>query len=931
MPPVVSLCLAALITTAVRACPLLRTTTLAFRRSYSDANTWVATVLLSEWQAGVVVTVAFPEEGSFAESHVTKAAYAELVHDDPPIASFRLQQERPPKSGSGYTLFIEGSGGCWGAANDMAAANDCELPLVTCDLAPRPGPPPNPPPSPPPSPLQPLQVGAPRVVKACGGSVDLAWDPPPFAASSSAALLQYKVSAQQVGAGVPAKELVVTGETLSTVGDLSPGAVYSFTVAVRHSAAGGQWQGGPPLEMALPSDLVDLSKLAITPGTSDQSCDTLELTVPNLPADPYECHTNDFLSIEWRIARASDSWQPVLDHIGTGDLTNNLLVVDKLDPYEAFEFRALLHHVPPGGGSGQIISGPSTGALMVGLLRNELLNAPTATATSSASVDIVLPHISHCRSKLHQLIWYATDADADDEGEGDWQLLPEAGVVRDGRHVYANTVRCVSGCRFRWSTEDVEGWEEASQVSNLVKSPQAYALDQPNQRLELRLGALAPDGAEATTTNEWKQRFGEDLSTALSLPRSSVDVVEVRAAGEYVMFDVPRSAATPKTPTPAAALAALMKQPACSTNLALDQPGRCSSSCGNGTSPAHVNDGDLRQYAPHVWQACPTDRGPWWSVQLPQSMRRPYVRILVGDCCAQSFRRTIDVRIGAESGQGATKCASLVVDDGSAVGAFCEGEGDWLTISAPGSFALAEVQVCEAAQVNPLLRQPMTSTVDTSAGLVEVNSAGTQTAQLVPILLALLEPGRNAAWRSKASGGGRLTMVLIVVALGTGAVALLVIVIYGLLRGLSRRSFARVSKHDGPDTPMTRDEDEMLDDDDDDIEDQHRQFVGSGSVPVTFEWTDGTTMSARVHLDGITGMDEVFSAVKTAAKKALGGHPPENFSLQYQDLESNQFEEAWFDPILGEGSEVKDVARAKQWRVLILGESVEISSSAMSL
>ena len=176
-----------------------------------------------------------------------------------------------------------------------------------------------------------------------------------------------------------------------------------------------------------------------------------------------------------------------------------------------------------------------------------------------------------------------------------------------------------------------------------------------------------------------------------------------------------------------------------------------------------------------------------------------------------------------------------------------------------------------------------------------------------------------------------MTMVLIVVALGTGAVALLVIVIYGLLRGLSRRSFARVSKHDGPDTPMTRDEDEMLDDDDDDIEDQHRQFVGSGSVPVTFEWTDGTTMSARVHLDGVTGMDEVFSAVKTAAKKALGGHPPENFSLQYQDLESNQFEEAWFDPILGEGSEVKDVARAKQWRVLILGESVEISSSAMSL
>ena len=146
MPPVVSLCLATLLTAAVHGCPLLRSTTLALRRSFDDNNQWVATVSLSEWQAGVVVTVAFPEEGHFQDNHVATAAYAEILRDDPPVASLRLKREAPQKSGSAYTLFIEGSGGCWGAASDTAAANDCEAPLVTCDLAPRPGPPPAAPP-----------------------------------------------------------------------------------------------------------------------------------------------------------------------------------------------------------------------------------------------------------------------------------------------------------------------------------------------------------------------------------------------------------------------------------------------------------------------------------------------------------------------------------------------------------------------------------------------------------------------------------------------------------------------------------------------------------------------------------------------------------------------------------------------------------------
>ena len=105
---------------------------------------------------------------------------------------------------------------------------------------------------------------------------------------------------------------------------------------------------------------------------------------------------------------------------------------------------------------------------------------------------------------------------------------------------------------------------------------------------------------------------------------------------------------------------------------------------------AFTADLDLkRPSAPHVWQACDNDHAPWWAVQLPQSITHPFVRVLTGDCCASTFGRSVDVHIGSESGPGAAaKCATLTVGDGSAVGAHCQGEGDWVTIAAHAAFCL---------------------------------------------------------------------------------------------------------------------------------------------------------------------------------------------------------------------------------------------------
>ena len=53
--------------------------------------------------------------------------------------------------------------------------------------------------------------------------------------------------------------------------------------------------------------------------------------------------------------------------------------------------------------------------------------------------------------------------------------------------------------------------------------------------------------------------------------------------------------------------------------------------------------------------------------------------------------------------------------------------------------------------------------------------------------------------------------------------------------------------------------------------------------------------------------------------KVQDGRKVEHFSLQYMN-QSRQFEEAWHDPVLREGSDLRTVAQARQWRVLILGE-----------
>ena len=64
--------------------------------------------------------------------------------------------------------------------------------------------------------------------------------------------------------------------------------------------------------------------------------------------------------------------------------------------------------------------------------------------------------------------------------------------------------------------------------------------------------------------------------------------------------------------------------------------------------------------------------------------------------------------------------------------------------------------------------------------------------------------------------------------------------------------------------------------------------------------------------------------------KVQDGRKVEHFSLQYMN-QSRQFEEAWHDPVLRDGSDLRNVAQARQWRVLILGEDESRLSPSPSI
>ena len=942
---------------------------------YQKDRKWTADVAL-RWEQGALIKMTFD-----TDTQVISAGYAAIMQDGPRQAIIKLGY-RTGDSLDETRLVLEGKSGCWGSNEDV-----CSPVVVSCERASVPLPPPRPPPNPPPSPPAPpppfpprpppppppppstppllptVHAGVPRVIGTECNTVKLVWDRPEHAPLGVP--FEYEVRVENDKGEWEDSMDAVIDVLQARIPSLTIGSRYQFRVAARPAHGDAEWKVSPAIAYELDAHPVNAQDLTITPGASVDRCDSIELFLPIAITD---CNPQDFLSVEWRITREGEAWEPVLDRVDRNDLPDNLLVVEQLEPYETYEFRAVLHRVPKGGDGaegvgGHVIAGPSTGAVLVGMLHDELLKPPTAIATSSASFDVTLPVVSPCRDLMQADIQYAGDRAPDE-----WLPVSSAGRRWEGRVAHLDSLHCKGACLFRFVPVNIAGWEHPSVASAAVRGQELSALASTHQRVELRFGAHFFDQA-SFNREQWEHRFASDLSLALGLIPSSVNIAEMRQDGEYVVFDLPRiplaSAADDDAdnaangaPLTQEVLARLVGQPACASNMALHRPVQGSAVCSNGTySTASVVDGDLRQHYPHLWLPCSDKRSEpsWLSVQLASEATRPYVRVFAGDCCSGEYERSLDILIGPSPGVG-SKCASLIMNDGSTVGAHCEGTGSWITLSATGSFSVAEVQVCPSNAINQLLSLPLLSTIDASAGVLEVKGNGGHSTQLLPTLDPLSAVGRDAEWRLPLRTVGLSAENMMVAT--AAAAGLTFLGLLGCLlcapRGVprKRRKFARVSSSDAV-NGSTRgdkdaDEDDDVDDDDDEEEEEEEEeggadeeartltskhqehikpaprmvgaTISSISIPLSIERTDGTMVSTSVSTNDLTEMDHIFSAVKYAAGSALGSRI-EHFALQYSN--EGVFEEAYYDSILGEGSDPATVMAAKQWRLLVLGDSLE--------
>jgi len=636
----------------------------------------------------------------------------------------------------------------------------------------------------------------------------------------------------------------------------------------------------------------------------------------------------------------------VIDRVDHDDNPKRVLVVDDLDAYEAYEFRVLLHQTTAGphGAHGSIIQGPSTGALLVDMLDGELTQAPVATALGSAAVHVAWPKFSQCRKNLGIEVQYWNEGYS-----SSWQRVEESEVQAAAKGIILHQLRCPLACQFKLRYANLLGKaSKLSAPSEPVTSLKLPACKATKTRLELKYAPLPPpddssmlrqstSGELSPWLSAWRNQFSRDLAQALGLKASDAEVVEVRGLGEYVVFDLSSNYENPSgagergtgRATPTSRLHALMAEPACMENLALHQPGRCSSSCDmqSGASPGRTNDGDIRQYHPrHTWQACPGEPSAWWGVDLGLVRSNPYVRMFMGPCCSQSYDSRLVIRIGQDSApETARTCGQLLVRDGSAAGVICNGTGSWIFIvAAPRletttpTLSLAEVQVCSSDRMDgSLFRGPGMQMLDTSAGLLRFSPSADQPTQIAQELLPFSTESREAPWRlphqARVSAFSGLLWTLGLGALATACVVATFMFGRACLQRWSSLPRQRVT--DSISAAEQADHECLVSDEFDERETPHSDL--GEKVDVTFETSDGNACSALLDIGSVHDVGQLISAVKSLASSALGS-PVDHVSVQYRNESTGETEQAWFDPILGESSSITAAKRAGGLRVLVL-------------
>jgi len=442
---------------------------------------------------------------------------------------------------------------------------------------PKPPPPPNPPPSPPPPPPPPVSVFAPKrvdklqVSSSSCASVALLW----HAASAVVGhpVLDYELSIQRLAADANEHEHVIDGikGTSHEATGLLPATSYAVRARARAKVGAGPFSS-PPLTVTTaaatraPDAPFSAPKPHAEAGNPSRDCAALELKLPTLRPG---CAGDEKLTIEM-----SDGgpWLPAVENVKAKTAT-----VSSLDPYVAYRFRAIASNA-----AGVSAAGAESGPILTDAERTKVGEPPTVTATSSASIMVTWPS-SPCRPQLTFEVLYARH-----DGGGNSALQWQSLAKMSGSSFEAQALRCPTGCVFRIRPIELRGMGDAySRPSAVVRTKTLPRAPAGAKRLELKLTAKAPQDREGGL----QAHLAADLATALEVPKSRIDIVEVRNKGLFFICDLLKSGDT-SGPTPEELAHTLARQ--VSNSRSSLYSGSITSSIDSKAPPVYVgSDGSL--------------------------------------------------------------------------------------------------------------------------------------------------------------------------------------------------------------------------------------------------------------------------------------------------------------------------------------------------
>ena len=248
-------------------------------------------------------------------------------------------------------------------------------------------------------------------------------------------------------------------------------------------------------------------------GGKQHDCSAIELRLPTLRPG---CGGDERLTIEMSEGGA---WLPAAE-----DVKGKTTMISALDPYAVYRFRAIAIN-----GAGSSKPGVESSSMVTD---PEHANAaPTVTPTSSASFEVSWLN-SPCRPQVTWEVNYARH-DGSSSSALKWQSIAK-GVK--GSAFEVQSLRCPSGCVFRVRPLELKGFEEQySKPSALVRTHTLPRAPEGAKRLELKLTAQLPSDLSG---NALSSHIVSDLASALDVPKSRVNVVEVRRQGLFFIFDL---------------------------------------------------------------------------------------------------------------------------------------------------------------------------------------------------------------------------------------------------------------------------------------------------------------------------------------------------------------------------------------------------------